>query len=761
MVRKYPSLVLLIAVAVGIALSDFLRLPAWLLLLLSLIALLGGFYAVTARVLRLATILFTLTLGLFSAFHYAIGHYDVGPHHIANAIEPARRYHMVGQVVDWPRLRPNRTELVVELDSLAAAYTFRPVHGRVMVRLSTPTTSIQRGDRLEFFGTIYPTIEREDPTGFDYGRYLRLDRIFGTVYLPTELNIRVDRRSRAGLFAIVDGIRDAIRESFQQNLSPTAAAIASGFLIGETRDIPSGIYTLFRDTGTLHVLAVSGSNVALVVAFVLAVLWIFRPSRNRRYLILLLAIALFALLSYEEPSVLRASLMAVLVIIARWMGRNYDLNNIISLAALIILLLAPSQLFDVGFQLSFVIAWGLILTTPRILNRLPQSITHGHRWLYWLAMTFTVTVVAQIFAAPLMLFYFGRVPLLSPLANLLIVPMVSVGVWAMLGTLVCDFIWPALGILAGSLTTVWLEGIVDALRLFVTDQDTIWQVASVHWLLVLGAYAILVSAIIAINHARWRRLLIITALVALNILLIARVSRTFFPTPQSELLLFRLPGGVAGLVIDNSTRRADLIVTGLSGRTYPIHERIIIPVLENHNIDNIHRLFILSSDYAALEDLLRLSDQFPVDSVLIHPRLLPSATDLRLQESVGRGLLGLEAWTRQAASPTADGYYPEVDRLHLVINTHRVSFLADLPTPPRALPESDLLILNAPLDLTEDSVLLSTLNQSSTVVCARLEQHDADTRQLDYRGPTIIDLTTRGYFRLALDRTGKIAPIPD
>ncbi len=761
MVRKYPSLILLIAVAVGIALADFLRPPAWLLLLLSLIALLGGFYAVTARVLRLATILFTLTLGLFSAFHYAISHYDVGPHHIANAIEPAQRYHMVGQVVDWPRLRPNRTELVVELDSLAAAYTFRPVHGRIMVRLSTPTTSIQRGDRLEFFGTIYPTIEREDPTGFDYGRYLRLDRIFGTVYLPTELNIRVDRRSRAGLFAIVDGIRDAIRESFQQNLSPTAAAIASGFLIGETRDIPSGIYTLFRDTGTLHVLAVSGSNVALVVAFVLAVLWIFRPSRNRRYLILLLAIALFALLSYEEPSVLRASLMAVLVIIARWMGRNYDLNNIISLAALIILLLAPSQLFDVGFQLSFVIAWGLILTTPRILKRLPHSITHGHRWLYWLTMTFTVTVVAQIFAAPLMLFYFGSVPLLSPLANLLIVPMTSVGVWAMLGTLACDFIWPALGLLAGSLTTVWLEGIVDALRLFITDRDTMWQVASVHWLLVLGAYATLVFAIIAINRPRWRRLLIITALIALNILLIARVSRTFFPTPQSELLLFRLPGGVAGLVIDNSTRRADLLVTGLYGRTYPIHERVIIPVLEHHDIDSIHRLFVLSSDYAALEDLLRLSDQYPVDSVLIHPRLLPSATDLRLQESVGRDLLGLVAWTRQAASPNTDGYYPEADRLHLVINSHRVSFLADLPALPKALPESDLLILNAPLNLTEDSTLLTTLNQSSTVVCARLEQHDTATAQLDYRSPTIIDLTTRGYFRLALDRTGKIAPIPD
>jgi ComEC/Rec2-related protein len=762
MIRKHPSLILLAAVAIGIAGADYFRTPAWLFLLLSLVLLLTAFYALATRSPRLATVMFTLTIGSFSAFHYAIDHYDLGLTHIGGFIEPSQRYHLIGEVADWPRLRPNRTELIVELDSLAVGYHFRPARGRVMLRLSSPTTSIQRGDRLEFFGYIYPVHERPDPAGFDYGRYLRLDRVFGTVYLPTELHVRIERRSHIGLFAVVDNIRDAIRTSFQDNLSPIAAALASGFLIGETRDIPPEIYTLFRDTGTLHVLAVSGSNVALVVAFVLAMLWVFRPGRNRRYLLLLLAIGLFALLSYEEPSVLRASLMAALVILARWSGRHFDLNNIIALAALIILLVAPAQLFDVGFQLSFVIAWGLILTTSRMLNLLPESIKHGRRWLFWLAMTLTVTITAQIFATPLMLFYFGRVPLMSVFANLIAVPMVSIGVWAMLITLVCDLIWPALGLLAGALTTLWLEGIIDTLWLFITERDTMWQVASVHWFAVILAYAACVAAILAINRPRFRRSLVIALLVALNTLLVVRVVATLRPAPQAELLVFRLPGGIGGLLIDHHTRQADLIVTGLYGRDYPIDERIILPILENHAIDSLHRIFILSADYAALEDLLRLADRSSTDSVLLHPRLLPSAQDLRLQKALGDNLSDLAVWSGQPARPAAEGYYPSGNRLDIVIADRKITFLADLHPLPETLPQSELIILGARLNPAEHSAVLDALHSGHTLVCARFEQHPDTADVLKDSRPTIIDLTRDGYGRFSLDNNrDRLAPIPD
>ena len=126
-------------------------------------------------------------------------------------------------------------------------------------------------------------------------------------FLPTLLSVQVDKRPAVGLLAAVDEVRTWIRSAMEEHLSPTGSALARGFLIGETRDIPPDIYGMFRDSGTLHVLAVSGSNVALVLLFFI---WVLRPfwlKPSTRAIILLVVIALFAGLSYGDPSVIRAS----------------------------------------------------------------------------------------------------------------------------------------------------------------------------------------------------------------------------------------------------------------------------------------------------------------------------------------------------------------------------------------------------------------------------------------------------------------------
>jgi len=191
-------------------------------------------------------------------------------------------------------------------------------------------------------------------------------------------------------------------------LGPVQFALASGFLIGETRDIPTEIYAMFRDSGTLHLLAVSGANVALVIVFFV---WAMRPfslGPGKRSVILLIVIAVFTGVSYGDPSVMRASIMAALVIGARMLGRPFDLNNIIATAALMILLISPAQLFEVGFQLSFVTAWGLVLVVPRVAAKLQTY--HERIWYRWLALPLVVAFVAQVFSAPLIAFYFQRIP---------------------------------------------------------------------------------------------------------------------------------------------------------------------------------------------------------------------------------------------------------------------------------------------------------------------------------------------------------------
>ncbi|MCK4574747.1 MAG: ComEC/Rec2 family competence protein, partial [candidate division Zixibacteria bacterium] len=454
MLRKYPAVYFLTFIIAGIVLADLVRPPLWILLVLAAATCLIGLAGINSKRIAVVALAFAAAILFFAAFHYGIRYYSPGPNHISRLANSNTRYLLYGRVADWPDLKAERTEITISLDSIGGDIT-QPVNGNILLKISDTTTVLQRGDRIEFVARVYPVREGAAAGSFDYARYLKLKGLSGIVYLPTLLDVRVIRADQRALFRIVNDLRSAIRKSLYRNLSPTAAALAAGFLIGETRDIPPEVYRCFRDSGTLHLLAVSGSNVALVVLFFVVLMRAVPVSRRRRAVVLLVVIFLFDLLSYGEPSVVRASVMAALVILAGQFERRYDLNNIIAATAVLVLLFDPAQLYDVGFQLSFLIAWTLIFGVPR-LSALFQR-WHNRIWYRWLVFPLLISVVAQLGSLGLIALYFNRVPVISPVANLFIVPLVSVAVVGTLVLLLADLILPVLGAFVGSLLNAELN----------------------------------------------------------------------------------------------------------------------------------------------------------------------------------------------------------------------------------------------------------------------------------------------------------------
>lgn len=628
MIRKQPALFVLVWAVLGIVLADQLRLPSWLPLLVSAFLVVAGLYAVYRTRPTAGTILLGAGLGFLVGFHFSLNHVDIGPRHIAIAAQQSRLYRIYGRVADWPDLRQNRTEIKLAVDSIRGDIT-RPVAGAVILKIGDTTTALQRGDRIEFAGRIYPLPSGSAAGSFDYGRYLNLKGVQGIVYLNSLLNVRVDRRPRVGWLSLVDDLRAAVSSSFRRNLTPTASALAGGFLIGETRDIPVEVYEMFRDSGTLHLLAVSGSNVALVLAFFLALLRPFQLRPFGRSLILLAVIVLFAGLSYGEPSVVRASLMASLVIGARLLRRTHDLNNIIALTALIILAVEPSQLFDVGFQLSFITAWGLILLVPRVCA--PLKPYHGRWWYRGIIFPLIVAVVAQVCSTPVVAYYFGRIPVISIFANLVIVVMVSIGVVAILAMLVIDLIWPLLGLMAGSLVNIWLNLIVSSLVWMGGDEIPVIQTgplldgAAGVWLVIL-VYVLIVLAGFAISCKPARRAILILTLLVGNLILLG-AAFAGSENDRLEVTFTTVPGGLAATVTDPSTQQTDLIITGIRHKPYPIDERIIWPWLQRKGVEEVRRVFLLAADYDAIDDVLRLTSRTNCRSLQITDRLRPSVRD--------------------------------------------------------------------------------------------------------------------------------------
>lgn len=603
MASKRPALILLGFVVTGIAIANLTNVAPVELFAAAVCFLLVGL--ILLRKQRLAALFCFMTcLGLLSAFHFSLRYQHLSQHDLSHHVVDRPIVRIFGKVSDWPDIRPNRIELKIDVDSILKENRIIRTDGALLLKISDTSNVLQRGDRVDFRGRLYPLSTIRPSGRFDYGRYLNLGGVRGLVYLPTVLDIRLDRRNRFGLNNLVDKVRAFIVTSLNRNLEPTQAALARGFLIGETRNIPSNVYDMFRDSGTLHLLAVSGSNVSLVLLFILFVMRPFKIKRRRKSLYLLLVVLLFTQLAYGEPSVVRAAVMASLIILASLLERRYELNHIIASAALIILLFDPAQLFDVGFQLSFVTAWGLILTGP-ILTRYFGR--HLRKWYGWILTLAVMSFAAQIFSTPIVAYHFERIPAISVLANLIIVPLVSAGVIGILILIVAHLILPTLGLLVGSLVNPLLKLVVSALFWLGGENMLVWKTGSLltgpasPWMIFL-IYLVLVYGVIAVYHRFVRRQAVIIGMISINILLATGLIKILMSENRS-ILINSIPGGVVVAIPSDQNDAVDLIISGCRSGSFSIGDRILTPWLDRHDITRVNRIFVIDADYDCFSDL--------------------------------------------------------------------------------------------------------------------------------------------------------------
>ncbi len=666
----------MVLVVAGIIVADQFRPTAWLLLLACLVFSILGIAILGRGGLKKALLVFGLSLFCFAGYHFSIKFYEFGPNHISRSVSEKETYQLFGKVADWPDLKTNRTEIKIALDSLGREF-HTAVKGSILVKISDTTTALQRGDRVEFRGTIYPVKSRNELGSFDYARYLQLQGIFGIVYLPTLLDVRVDQSRRVGLIGMVDRIRSELTESLKRNLSPVSAALASGILIGETRDIPNEVYNHFRDSGTLHLLAVSGSNVALMILFVILMLRPFSLKRKQRAIFLIFSVFIFALLSYGEPSVLRASLMAALVLLATIIERRFDLNQIIATAALIILLFDPAQLFNVGFQLSFVTAWGLVFITPKIAGLFkPHMNMH---WFRWLVFPVLVSFVAQICSAPLIAYYFDQIPAVSIVANMVIVPLVSISVVATLLLFVLDLIWPLIGLFFGSLLDLFMKLVFYFLELFGEKKSLVIETADLSELSVLLTYAFLIIASLAIFNKLVRRIAIAFILVIINIgLTFSLVNAESDEDLGSHLDIFNIPGGSAVLVKQTLAGSPDLVITGVMARPYPLDERIFETAFNDLGVRKIGRIFVLSAEYGAMDDIIRLANKHAAKELYIDERLSRSFADISNSVALLEKGLKLKIFSGSLPADLKPGIYSSSSHIAIVLESAKVCVVSEL-----------------------------------------------------------------------------------
>ena len=219
-----------------------------------------------------------------------------------------------------------------------------------------------------------------------------------------------------------DGVRNVVL-SGTRALPPTQRALVAGFLLGDTRGIPARCRGRVPEVGLSHLLAVSGENVAFVLALAGPLLRRLRlPGRT---VLALSVIVVFAAMTRFEPSVLRAAAMASLAVLTTLLGRPTSRGRVLAYAVIGLLLIDPFLLHSVAFLLSCGASAGIVYAEPWIVRRIP-----GPRFV---REPLAVSLAAQLGVLPVLLATFGSFPLVTPVANLFAAPAAElVGVYGFL-----------------------------------------------------------------------------------------------------------------------------------------------------------------------------------------------------------------------------------------------------------------------------------------------------------------------------------------
>ncbi|MBC8555370.1 MAG: DNA internalization-related competence protein ComEC/Rec2 [Candidatus Brocadiales bacterium] len=520
---------------------------------------------------------------------------------------------------------------------------------------------LKYGDKIELIANLSIPSTSRNPGQFDYKNYLKRQnpRVEATASVVSLNNIEILSEGYGNPFyTFVYGLKEKLNSVIEKNVNKKSVPLVSSILLGDREKVPENLMDGFLKTGTIHFLAISGLHVGILVVSLHYLLRLFRLNRRYLAMIIILIVLLYAAITGVKPPILRAGIMVTMYYGAFIISRRWDLQNSIAAAVFIILLINPSDLFNVGFQLSVLAVLGIIYTSNRLENffwksallveRLQAKEERSEIWFklkLYCRKTFCVSLGAWIAVMPLIAYYFHIVTPLTVFLNIIIFPLV----WIIL---VGGFIVLITGLIFPILATpfAWLisySGVVleNLVLLFSRNFQTFFYTSTPSWIWVVIYYLIAILFIlrerinIRIAH------MIIATLAISNIFVFSHLPGR--GQDSLKLTCFDVRHG-ASFFIQFPNGKNMLFDTGTKGN-YDVGKFVVAPFLWQQGIRKIDTVIISHEHDDHCNGIPSIVDRFNVGNVFINKFFLQSGKRVELlrvfaEEKIKTGLLadGLE-----------------------------------------------------------------------------------------------------------------------
>lgn len=449
-----------ISFALGIALHSVISPHPFViavLVLLSGVFFVSGicFKKLSSGILLCAFLLSFFTLGIV---RYHISDLKKGDRVLESLI--AKKVLIEGVITEEPDERENNIKLTVNFEKAFVGEEILKVKSRGIITADF-YPKFHYGDKITLVGTLEKPENFTSDLGkeFNYIAYLAKDGIYYSMFRPTIKLISSGEGNflKEKIFAF----KELFLKKITKVIPEPEASLSGGLLLGTKQSLGTETLDDFRRVGLIHIVVLSGYNITIVAEFFMKFLALFL-SRTFAGVFGIVGIILFAVMTGAGATVVRASLMVILVIVAKLSGRTYDVTRALFLAGFIMLLLNPKILiFDPSFQLSFTAMLGLVHVSPiasRYLKFFPERFDFRE-----LAAS---TLATQIFVLPLILYMMGNLSLVALPVNLLVLVFVPITMLMSFVTGAIGFIFSTVSIPFGFLAYLLLAYIIRVVELF-------------------------------------------------------------------------------------------------------------------------------------------------------------------------------------------------------------------------------------------------------------------------------------------------------
>jgi competence protein ComEC len=531
---------------------------------------------------------------------------------------------------------PERTRFVVEVTRLRLGETWVATTGQARLTVLGEPPDVAYGDEVRGTFRLRHPRRFDNPGAFDYPTYLATQGIFLEGW--TQESVEIVRASRgSATLAFVFRLRSLLLRRLDAAMPPPEAGLLKATVLGDRSGLSPEMNQAFLDSGTYHILAISGLNVSILAGVLFGLFRLLRASPRLAAFASAVLVTLYAALAGGSASVIRAAVMADTYLLAVILDRRGDLLNTLALSGLALLLWNPRFLFDVGFQLTYLATLGIVLVLPRceaVLARVPRPIR-------WALESVVITLAATAMTLPVLASAFNRVAPVGILANLPIVPLS--GVITGLGTAAsASFLVMPGGFSWLNQVNGWL---VDLLfwtaRWFAAWPWSTFRVCTPTPGMLMAYYGIVAAWVLGKSAApsvvggpgrdRWRRWLALSCGVLLLIqgLLrlgpaerIPRVQMTLLDVGQGEAIFLTLPG----------KRRMLVDAGGIPGGRFDVGAQVVAPFLLHEWVRHLDVLALTHAQEDHIGGIPAILRGFSVGEVWNGDAPVHSITVLWLQE---------------------------------------------------------------------------------------------------------------------------------